>query len=491
MGFLDRFAKKDSGPQSPQPAPAPSPASVDPTTPLSPGLSSPPMPPGQPSSAEPAAASTPLSPISVKPLLAAAREKLEAADLAGAMGIYEEILRTAGDRPDVLVTLSGDLGSCGYVEQIVELVAPRYDAERHGPATGINLLQAYLATRNTHAAQHLLDILFALQRPELEQRLYGFSNALGELLELERRGELPPVAPTQADVDPAAPHPAEKKMISLVSISRPIWSYGIEEVPRIVPPPKQGKLRRIAFGQLALLGFETAALVEKMKQPEDELARLTRGLPLWFAETFYFSPHYSPIAAIGMLAKDHFAIFPAEWTSDNIRQLVDTATEGLDYVFTGALKHTNGDFELLMRVWEVKKFRERKQFSARWTPATADAELAKLHEQIRLFMEWQQYPGGPAYAMPASPTAWCDTLGASAAVFLADKNVLPKDQVATPAESFARIASRAAGSEKETLAWLTLVDRARRLGLADTLPAGVALNDTPATLQAREVLNQL
>jgi hypothetical protein len=93
--------------------------------------------------------------------------------------------------------------------------------------------------------------------------------------------------------------------------------------------------------------------------------------------------------------------------------------------------------------------------------------------------------------MPASPTAWCDTLGASAAVFLADKNVLPKDQVATPAESFARIASRAAGSEKETLAWLTLVDRARRLGLADTLPAGVALNDTPATLKAREVLNQL
>ena len=39
---------------------------------------------------------------------------------------------------DVLVTISGDLGTNGHVMQIIELVAPRYDADRHGPATGIN-----------------------------------------------------------------------------------------------------------------------------------------------------------------------------------------------------------------------------------------------------------------------------------------------------------------------------------------------------------------
>jgi hypothetical protein len=486
MGFFDRFAKKDSASPS-QPAPAPSPAPSDPTTPLSPGVN-----PSAASASTPPFAPNPASPTSsagVKALLLAAREKLEAKDLAGAQTIYEELLRTAGERPDVLVTISGDLGSCGYIAQIAELIAPRYDADRHGPATGINILQAYLALRNTAAAQHILDILFGLQRPELEERLYGFSNALGELLELERRGELTPPPPPDGSADLDAPAPAEKKIISLVSISRPIWSYGIEEVPGIVPPPKQGKLRRIAFGQLALLGTNDSA--EKMKRPEDALMRFTRGFPLWLAETFYFSPHYAPIAAIGMLAKDHFAIFPSEWTTDNIRQLVDTATEGLDYVFTGALKHANGDFELLLRVWEVKKFRERKQFSARWSPATADTELTKLHEQIRLFMEWQPYPGGPAYTPPASPTAWCDTLGISAACFLADKGVLPKEQIAEPTESFARAASRAATTEKDTLAWLTIVNRATRLGIADTLPPAPALAETPATLQAREALGQL
>ena len=480
MGFFDRFAPKKTNPEPPA---APPPPSVDPTTPLTPELA----PPSASSAPFPSAAPS-STPAGVKHLLIAAREKLEAKDLAGAQAIYEELLRTAGDRPDVLVTISGDLGSCGYIAQIAELIAPRYDAERHGPATGINILQAYLALRNTTAAQHLLDILFSLQRPELEERLYGFSNALGELLELERRGELPPPAPTNGSENPdTSAAPAGKKMISLVSISRPIWSYGIEEVPGIVPPPKQGRLRRVAFGQLALLG--TTDFAGKMTQPEDELARFTRGLPLWFAETFYFSPHYAPIAAIGMLAKDHFAIFPTEWTAENIRQLVDTATEGLDYVFTGALKHNNGDFELLLRVWDVKKFRERKQFSARWTPATADAELAKLHEQIRLFMEWQQHPGGPAYVPPASPTAWCDTLGLSAATFLADKSVLPKEQIATPAEAFARVAARAAASEKDSLAWLTIAARAARLGFVDTLPADIALAETPAVAAARSALN--
>jgi hypothetical protein len=140
MGFFDRFNSKKAGPV------------VQPAT----------------SAPESAAAGAPAASGGVKPRLAVAREKLEAKDLPGALAIYEEILAGgAGDRADVLVAISGDLGSHGHVAEIIELVAPRYDADRHGPATGLNLLQAYLAVHNADAAQHVLDILFALQRPEL------------------------------------------------------------------------------------------------------------------------------------------------------------------------------------------------------------------------------------------------------------------------------------------------------------------------------------
>lgn len=474
MGLFDRFtARKNNVPDTTTPA-----ASTD--SGEASGQSEAPV-----QSAQPTAENTLVG--AIKTQLLAANGKLQARDLPGAMAIYDELLRTAGDRADVLVTISADLGTAGYIPQIVELIAPRYDAERHGPATGINLLQAYLATHNTTAAQHLLDILFALQRSELEERLHGFSNALGELIEAEKRGELPAPAINGPDGKPA---PAAPKTINLCSISRPIWAYGIENVPGVLPPPKQNpRLRRIAFGQISILGIEPADAIEKSKQPEDELSRFTRGFPLWLAETFYYSPHYNPIAALALFAKDHYAIFPVEWTKSNIEQLVATSGGGLDYVFTGAVQQKDGATEILLRVWEVKKLRERKQFRASWTAATADAELARLHEQIRLFMEWTQEPGEPAYTTPASPYAWCLTLGASLAFFLADKDTLPLAQVSEPAATLAHAARTAAGSERETLAYLTLAARAQRLGLSEFLPAdSPVLADTPLLAQARQAL---
>jgi hypothetical protein len=435
-----------------------------------------------------------LSNASVKTLLLAACEKLQARDLPGALAIYEALLRDAGDRADVLVTLSADLGTNGYIGQIVELVAPRYDAERHGPATGINLLQAYLAARNTTAAQHLLDILFALERPELEERLHGFSNALAELIEAEKNGALAPPPRTGPDGAPAAP-PAPRT-IHLASISRPIWAYGLETVPAALPPPKTGRLRRVAFCQISQLGV--ADPMERAARPEDAPARLTRGLPLWLAETFYFAPHYAPLAVVALVDNTGYAVFPVEWTTDNLRQLVSTNSEPIDYVFTGALRDTGGDCELTLRVWEMKKFRERKQFTARWTPATLDAALAGLHAAVCRFMEWKPYPaaaGPAAFAAagappaPGGPAAWCDTLGASLTCFLAEKQALPAGRLAEPAATAAALAARAASGERESLAWLTFRARAARIGLLDAPPpAAPALAATPLVAEASQAL---
>ena len=352
------------------------------------------------------------------------------------------------------MTISGDLGSTGHVEQIIELIAPRYDAERHGPATGINLLQAYLATRQPQAAQHVLDLLFALQNPEIEDRLWGFSNAIGEMIEAQRHGA-------------AGAGGGKTVAVSLVSISKPIWAYGIEDLPGLLPA-KSESLRRIAFGQLATPGLKDSE--ERQAQPEDALGRFARGFPLWLAETLYFSRHYAPIAAIGLMERAHYALFPNEWTSTNLKQLVETAGAPPDYVLTGAIEEHSGDYHLTLRLWEVKKFRERKTFEARWTPGTADAELIKLHEQLRLFFEWAALPPEAAlpYVPPTRPTAWIDTLGASLSLFLADKGVLPAAQVAPLPATLAAASSDPAAA----LAMLTLADRAQRLGVTPPEAAG-------------------
>jgi hypothetical protein len=447
MGFFDRFSSKKSDRRS---SPSASPES--------------------------AAVSTAGG---VIPRLAAAREKLEAKDLPAAMAIYEEVLVAAGERADVLVAVSGDLGANGYVEQIIELVAPRYDAERHGPATGLNLLQAYLAVRNADAAQHVLDILFSLNRPDLEDRLHGFSNVIAELIQ-ERHTPLDPGA--EGNI-PDVPK------VALVSISKPIWFYGLEPMTGQLLPPKTGRVRRIAFGQLALPGYPN--LSEAMLKPEDDLGRLSRALPLWLAETFYFSAAYSPIAVVGVMNRpalpSHAMLFGAEWTSDNLRQLVDTAGEGLDYVITGALRKVGDDYEVLLRVWEIKKLRERKTFTAKWTATTADTVLTQLHGEVCAFMEWSVACAALAYIPAMQPRIWLETLGASLGLFLVDKAILPREQLAGTAEALAQAAQRAAAGEVESLAFLTLRARAAKLGVVDA-PAGVALAPSALVEQAAGLL---
>ena len=413
--------------------------------------------------------------------LAAAREKLDAKDLPAALAIYEEVLAAAGDRADVLVTISGDLGTRGHIGEIIELIAPRYDADRHGPATGLNLLQAYLAAQNADAAQHVLDILFALNRPELEERLHGFSNAIAEILHHQRQ-------PASLSPEAMAKEGGEVAKVGLITVSKPIWFYGLEPMAAQLLPPKDGRLRRLAFAQLALPGLKDVAAA--MKKPEDELGRLCRALPLWFAESFYFSPSYEPIAAFGIMhptgAPALPMIFGAEWTLENLRQLVDSTEGGLDFIVTGALRVADADYEVLLRVWEVKTFRERKTFSARWTPATADTAIAQLHADLRAYMEWSPASAAFAYTLPARPRAWLDMLGASLGLFLVEKGILSGEQFTPPAESLASAAPHAATSEAASLAFLTLRARATRLGAV--APTGVVLARSPLVNDAQKLL---
>ena len=416
--------------------------------------------------------------------LAAARERLDAKDLAGAIAIYDEVLASAGDRADVLVTISGDLGSTGNIPQIIELIAPRYDAQRHGPAIGINLTQAYLAVRNADAAQHILDILFALERPELEERLLGFSNAIAELIS---EGTVKGIPQAEAP-DGDKPHPVG---LALVTLSRPVWAYGLESFEEILPK-KEGRMRRVAFAQLSLPGAYTD-VGAAMRQPLDELGRLSRAVPLWLAETFYFSPVYSSIAALACFHEAggarRPAIFPTDWTVENVRQLAETTTGGLDYIFTGSLRRESGELSLVLRIWEVKKLRERKQISTRWTASNADAELSKLHEYVRAYMEWSPYPEGSGipYSPPSNPTAWLEVLAALLSLFLVEKDLLLKDQLGDLLPVFDAFAPHAFSPPASSLAWISLRSRAKSLGLEPNL-TDVLLGRHPAVVRARSLI---
>jgi hypothetical protein len=420
--------------------------------------------------------------------LISAREKLDAGDLDGAIAIYDAVLEAHGDEAEVLATVSGDLGATGHIAELIQLVALLYDPDRHGPAAGLNLLQAYLASGDVDAARHMLDLLVALDRPELEERLRGFEGAIAQ--QNSRRTANFSVLPPRPVTGSLAP-PQVVARADLVSISKPIWFYGLEPLSGEILPPRDGRRRRIAFAQVSLSGFYED-VSKAGRAPEDEFGGLARALPLWLAETFGFSSAYAPIAAVAVLKEPEGRsvplLFGEEWTVDNLRQLADTTEGGLDYIFTGVLSREEDGVRLLLRLWEVRKFRERKQFSARWTGATADAALTGLHAELCRFMEWKSdLSGGLAYAPPASPRAWLGVLAASLGLFLAGKKIFPAELLAPTGPAFAALGRAAADSPAASLAWLTLATRARALGLSAP-PEEPRLAGDPIVGRARELL---
>jgi len=279
------------------------------------------------------------------------------------------------------------------------------------------------------------------------------------------------------DATPAS-DTAPADVVSLVSIAKPVWAYGLETVPGLLPP-KDAPGRRLAFAQLATPGLPD--LRERLGRPEDDLGRFARGLPLWLAETMYFSSNYTPVAVLGSRDRSRHVLFPHPWTPADIRQIVDTTEGGLDFVVTGTLAGGDGShWTLTLHLWDVAKSRERKAWSLGFTAETADRALVEFHTHFRLFMEWTAYPAGvgPAYSPPSRPSPWIRTLGISASAFLAEKNALDPAQVALPPSLVDLVAENAVTGETASLAWLTLAARARRLGLAAGFPA-VQLLRTP------------
>lgn len=488
MGLLDRFTPKNAprpasapGSRQPEGQPVSKPSPV--AAPPEPGTSAP-----APSLTPPAAAvpAIPPAPVAggVQARIEDARAALARRDRAGAVAIYEEALAAAGDRENVLLTVSGNLGVKGCNREIIDLIAPRYDARRHGSATGINLLQAYLALRDPEAAQHVLALLFSIKEPGLEERLLGFSNVVDEMLRLDAAGMASPAAPVRDPSTGGTADDDQARKVELVNISRPIWSYGLEEMGGLLPR-KEGRVRRVIFGQLAVLGVEDFA--EVMKRPEEELGRLSRGIPLWLAETLLCSANWTASASAATMRREHYGLFNAEWTPEHVSQLLETAKNGIDYVFTGFLRQRYADYELLLRLWEVKKFRERKTFTVRWTPGTADKALAEFHAEWCAFMEFEACPAGQgmAYVLPPNLRDYIEALGAGLTLFLVEKRVLPPAQAVVPGELAGRLGAGAAQSELASLLALSLHARSRRLGLPDlALPTMLAA--TPVVEQARQ-----
>jgi len=355
--------------------------------------------------------------------LVSAREHLEKKDLPAALQLYEQIVHSGVDLAEPLATISGDLGATGHIEALVEFAAPLYHPEQHGAATGLNLLQAYLHLRNDAAAQQLLDLLESLREPGLQDRLDGFRTATNRL-RAERAAEALQAPPSNA------------ANISLVTISKPIWTYGLEQGENALPT-KHGRERALAFMPIALVGD---GVEENHPAPVDHpLAPLARGLPLAMAEYCWYSPDYRPLAVTGVDPQKQIFLPPRAFGGEQAQGLFAGSATPVSHAVGGLIRAGAAGVvaSAELTIWDVKKARAITTLRAEGPDA-----VAKVWTQ--LLTPVKHGPAPFPYAPPADPVAHAIALDHVLHFFLADKKVFPLEHLGEFAERLTALAAYAA-----------------------------------------------
>jgi tetratricopeptide (TPR) repeat protein len=232
-----------------------------------------------------------------------ARDALQHGDVAAALGLYQESLSRAGTSApsDLLMQLGGDLGNAGRLNELVSLVAPKFDPNLHGLAVGNNLIKANLEVGRLEEAKKIVDQLYAENRPDWRQHLQFWDTEIAKA----RISTVP--ATTDAPVS-----------MALLSVEGPLWLR--DESPCAVAiGSKPDSAPRVAFfGATALLSDPKATA---RVQLADGPGRLSRALPLMMAEHVHLGTDACGIALIPWIEGKGFALFGTPYEDSALLEL--------------------------------------------------------------------------------------------------------------------------------------------------------------------------
>lgn len=379
--------------------------------------------------------------------LAAAVEHLAGGRTSEAVAIHESLVAANPDSGELLAAISADLGRQGCLSEMLALLTPAYDAGTHGPQTGINLIQAYLKLGQPDGAQMMIDVVSALDRPDLADRLGGFAHAVEELRSM-----------TPVEAAPAAA-PREEPSINLVSISKPVWSYALPDGDSLLPK-KEGRLRRVAI--LPLGAADAAGVALDPGHPANVWAR---SFPLAIAEALSFAPGWQPKAVVAVAPGDKLFTPPRGFGVEQARDLFGGGNDAADYAITGLLVVADSQLKVRLEVIDVRKNRSIKTMTDSCPAARPDMALHAVLLHLRQYMEaTETLPCAIDYQPPAGVTAHLIALDHALAFFLVDKKVVAREFLG---DAGARVAALDAHASSAKGPLAPLLARAARAGVSN------------------------
>lgn len=293
-----------------------------------------------------------------------ARHYLEHQDIAAARVLYQEVLSAGLYDGSALMMISGDLGNNGQIPLIAELVAPVYDEHRHEPMAGLNLLRAWQTLGNVEEGEKLLARMYALGYMPLKQHLDEFAKAFQEM---------------QKHAATSTPADASELKFSTLSFTQPIWHYGLCNANWLFAQ-KPEEAPTVGFFALSKL-YDGPERSES--QREDDIGRLARAIPLYFAEAAHYWSDYASRFYVQVVEGGGPVLIGGEMDGNALFDIVPPA---MNYFVTGAVgcsgEGEQREWQITLSLWDCATRTKKVSEAGRCKQADLGALVLDLEQRL-------------------------------------------------------------------------------------------------------------
>ena len=343
-----------------------------------------------------------------------ARHHLQHKEVEAARLLYGDVLSGGLYDGSSLVMISGDLGHNGYTPLILEVVGPVFDEHKHDPMTGLNLLRACQELGDLEKGMALLDRMYALGLIGIKHHLDQFSQAFQEM---------------QKQTEQTTPRDMSAVKFVTLSLTKPIWQYGLRDADWLFSQKSEGTAE-IGFFPLSKIADSTD---REESQREDDLGRLTRASPLYFAEAVHYWTDYAARSYIPVVEGDGPIVSVGKTDGEALFDIVPQTTK---YFVTGEIgckgEGDDSQWQICINLWDCSTRTKKLSESGIATKAELGALMLKIeHRLLANIGSQRQQPLDSFYLHPTVEVmpVYLTELGQAFMMTLLANNYLPKTAV--------------------------------------------------------------
>jgi tetratricopeptide (TPR) repeat protein len=266
-----------------------------------------------------------------------ARAELVEGDLETALVYYQQSLsRLSGIAPgDVLMQISGDLGNQGHLEEILQIVEPRFVVEAHGLEVANNLIKAHLDLGNVESARRILDQLYALNRPDWNPTLSYWDTEIAKAC-LETSG-----AKSDAPLE-----------VTLLQVDGPVWLKPSSPAATLFAQNLQEGPVICFLGSSAEKAMDSESIQHQLS---DAPGRVNRALPLFLAEQLQFCGRARAKTLVPWVTAKTggFVLSGVAWSDSDAAAYAQRGEDKSDYIVITHLKALQEPWSVELRIVRV------------------------------------------------------------------------------------------------------------------------------------------